>query len=64
MLAYLTGRGEEEFVIALPPGKRPAIQTRDRAEIEMAANRWAAKMREERENRFKTLKASHTPKPP
>lgn len=40
VLAYLTGRGEEEFVIALPPGKRPAIQTRDRA-----GRRWQGRLR-------------------
>jgi hypothetical protein len=55
-LAYLTGRGEQEFVVALPPGKRVAVHTRDSDEIEMAANQWADKMRKGREERLKKAK--------
>lgn len=53
VLVYLSGRGEQEFVVDLPPGKRPTIQTRDSAEIETAAARWAAKIRKDREDRSK-----------
>jgi hypothetical protein len=53
VLAYLTGRGEQEFVVDLPSGKRLAIQTRDRAEIEAAADRLAEKIRQEREDKLK-----------
>jgi hypothetical protein len=56
VLAYLTGRGEQEFVVALPPSKRPAIDKRDSTELDTAAERWAAKMREDREERLKKAK--------
>lgn len=39
VLAYVASRGEQEFVIALPPGKRVVVHTCDSGEIEMAAPR-------------------------
>jgi hypothetical protein len=57
VLAYLTRRGEQEFVVALPPSKRPAVNTRDGTEIDTAADRWAAKMHKDREERLKKAKS-------
>lgn len=57
VLAYLTRRGERELIVALPPSKRPAVNTRDGTEIDTAADRWAAKMHKDREERLKKAKS-------
>lgn len=58
--SYLTGRGEQEFIVDLSLGQRPAIHTRDSAEIQTAADRWAAKIRKEREDKLQKLRARLT----
>jgi len=55
--AYLNGRAEEEFIVALPPGKRLPVHTRDRAEIQAAVDRRSIKMKEERAERIRKLRA-------
>jgi len=56
VLACLDGRGEQEFIVALPPGKRPTVHTRDRAEIQAAADRWSTKKKEECNEKLKKLR--------